>query len=37
MVDLTTNTQFTTDPKKVEINSFIQSQIDEGKLLISED
>lgn len=37
MVHLFTNVHFTTDPKKVEIDSFVQVQLDAGKLLISED
>lgn len=32
MRHLFTNTVFTTDPKKVEIDGFLQAQIDAGKL-----
>lgn len=34
MRHLFTNVVFTSDPKKVELDSFIQSQIDAGKLEI---
>lgn len=37
MVHLFTNVVFTTDPKKVEIDSFVQSQLDAGKLVIEAD
>ena len=34
MVHLFTNVVLTTDPKKVEIDGFLQAQIDAGKLLV---
>lgn len=37
MVHLFTNTVFTADPTKVEIDSFVQSQLDAGKLVVAED
>jgi hypothetical protein len=37
MVHLFTNVRFTTDPKKVEIDSFVQTQLDAGKLILSDD
>lgn len=37
MVHLFTNVRFTIDPKKVELDSFVQAQLDAGKLVISED
>jgi hypothetical protein len=32
-----TNTVFTTDPKKVDLDGFVQAQLDAGKLVIAED
>lgn len=37
MVHLFTNVVFTKDPKKVEIDSFVQAQLDAGKLVIETD
>ena len=37
MVHLFTNVVFTTDPKKVEIDGFVQAQLDAGKLVIETD
>lgn len=37
MLHLYTNVWFTKDPKKVEVDAFIQAQLDAGKLAISED
>lgn len=37
MIHLFTNVEFTTDPKKVDLDSFVQAQLDAGKLVISED
>ena len=34
MVDLLTNTQMGTDPKRVEVNQFIVNQLDGGKMVI---
>lgn len=37
MVHLFTNVVFTTDPKKVDLDGFVQAQLDAGKLVIAED
>ena len=37
MVHLFTNVVFTQDPKKVEIDAFVQAQLDAGKLVIEAD
>lgn len=37
MVHLFTNVVFTADPKKVDLDGFVQAQLDAGKLVIAED
>jgi len=37
MIHLFTNVEFTTDPKRVDLDSFVQAQLDAGKLVIAED
>lgn len=37
MVHLHTSVRFTTDPKKVEIDQFVQAQLDAGKLMLADD
>lgn len=37
MLHLYTNVWFTKDPKKVEVDDFVQAQLDAGKLAISDE
>lgn len=37
MLHLFTNVWFTKDPKKVEIDQFVQAQLDAGKLVIADE
>ncbi len=37
LIHLFTNVKFTTDPKKVEVDGFVQAQIDAGKLVVADE
>lgn len=37
LLHLFTNVTFTTDPKKVEVDGFVQVQLDAGKLVVADE